>query len=266
MPDSQPNVIQAVSLRVRDVHKLTAFYRDVIGLVILAESTDRCILVGRGGGHLELVASPTSELAAHSAGLFHVAWLHSTRYGLAQHLHRLIEHQVPLQGMSDHLVSEAIYLADPEGNGIEIYRDRPRDEWQFDGDSIRMATLPLNVRDLLSTPDTNEADSLRIGHVHLRVAEIPNTEKFYRETLGMDLMTRYGPAASFLSYGGYHHHLGINTWESRGQPAVPNALGLRDVTISLDLERYEKAKSVAGGDRLVDPSGNAIHIVDGREV
>jgi len=266
MPDLQPNVIQAVSLRVLDVQRLAAFYRDVIGLTILGESTDRCILVGSRGGQLELVGSPTAVYSPHSAGLFHVAWLHSTRFGLAQHLHRLIEHQVPLQGMSDHLVSEAIYLADPEGNGIEIYRDRPRDQWKFEGDNIHMATLPLNVRDLLATEETDEVDSLCIGHVHLRVAEISGTEKFYRETLGMDLTTRYGSSASFLSYGGYHHHLGINTWESRGQVAVPNALGLREVTISLDQARYEKTKSVAGSDRLADPSGNVIHVVDGREV
>ena len=126
--------------------------------------------------------------------------------------------RTPLQGMSDHLVSEAVYLADPEGNGIEIYRDRPRSEWPHDGNGVvQMDTRPMDYRGVLSTIHPGESafnglpDKTIIGHIHLKVASIPQTKTFYRDVLGMDLVFDIGSAA-FLSYNGYHHHVGLNTW------------------------------------------------------
>ena len=129
--------------------------------------------------------------------------------------------------MSDHLVSEALYLRDPDWHGIEIYRDRPRSEWERDGEFVKMATLPLDVEALMSSLDGGEVTFERMpvdttmGHVHLQVAEIPATEAFYTDLLGFDLSRRYGDQATFLSAGGYHHHLGANVWNSRGAAPPP---------------------------------------------
>ncbi len=215
-------------------------------------------------------------------GLFHFAILVPTRRDLAVALVRLAEGGRRLDGASDHLVSEALYLSDPDGNGIEIYRDRDRSQWRRDDrGQLAMATLPLDLDDLLRELDAAPVDpaadarmpeGTRIGHVHLQVAELEQMEHFYAGVLGLDVTVRGYPGALFVSAGGYHHHIGLNTWNSRGGATPPpGAVGLRayelrlgDVSALADvLSRVEAAgaatEAAADGATLVrDPSGNGI--------
>jgi catechol 2,3-dioxygenase len=198
-----------------------------------------------------------------------------SRADLAKTLMQLAVTRTPLQGASDHGVSEALYLADPEGNGIEIYRDRPRSEWPMQNGKLNMGTYALDLDDLLAEPKGSEAAPLPagtvIGHVHLQVSDIPRAEEFYLNVVGFDLMARYGTQASFVSAGGYHHHLGFNTWHSLGAPAAPaDATGLRYFELALpgDDARGETVERLkASGARISqsdegplvrDPSHNAM--------
>jgi catechol 2,3-dioxygenase len=212
-----PYHIGAVSLRVSDVARLTAFYRDAIGLQVISQDADEAVLGIDGEPLVKLEAGaqpPTSK-----AGLFHIAILLPSRRDLANWLAHAAQTGVRLEGASDHLVSEAIYLSDPEGNGIEIYRDRSRPEWPRREGAIAMATERLDLNALLA--EANGAaypgmpSGARMGHIHLRVGDTAQAEAFYRDALGFDLMVHY-PGASFLASGGYHHHIGANVWQSRG--------------------------------------------------
>ncbi len=193
-----------------------------------------------------------------------------SRRELARAVRRVVDSGWSFTGASDHLVSEALYLDDPEGNGIEIYRDRPRDEWARDGGELRMATLPLDLDAVMAELDEERptADGAVVGHVHLQVAEIPATEAFYAGGLGLDVTVRGYPGALFLSAGGYHHHIGANTWGSAGAAPPPaGARGLRRYTIVVP-DEAELAKiggrigEVADGTiDVVDPAGNAVRVV-----
>lgn len=216
--------IGAVALRVRDLAGLTAFYRDAIGLALI-EQGEGFATLGVDGEVLvrleEGAARPTS-----AAGLFHLAILLPARAALADWVAHAAKARVPLEGASDHLVSEALYLSDPEGNGIEIYRDRPRADWPRRDGAIKMATDRLDLDALLREARTGEYAGMptgtRMGHIHLRVGDTNAAEGFYRDVLGFDVMVHY-PGASFLSSGGYHHHIAANIWNSRG--AGPRAEG-----------------------------------------
>ncbi|PZN96400.1 MAG: glyoxalase [Hyphomicrobiales bacterium] len=211
-----PFHIGAVTLRVHDLAGLTAFYRDGIGLRVIEQraafstlGVDGVVLVRLEEG----ATRPTSP-----AGLFHTAILLPSRADLADWLAHAALTRVVLEGASDHLVSEALYLSDPEGNGIEIYRDRPRADWpRLDG-AIQMATDRLDAERLLaeavSTAYAGMPSGTRIGHIHLRVGDTAELERFYAGVLGFDVMVRY-PGASFLASGGYHHHIAGNIWSSR---------------------------------------------------
>ena len=199
------------------------------------------------------------------------------RRDLARAVQHLIDEGYPLQGMSDHLVSEALYLSDPDGNGIEIYADRPRETWRTRNGQLELATVPLNLNDLLGELDDDDSpwtglpSGTCIGHVHLHVADLEAAEAFYRNVLGFDLVSRYGPSASFVSAGGYHHHIGMNTWAGVGVPSPPpDAVGLRQFTVLLpdepalrtlrdQLDRFEIPHSaLPKGLLLRDPSNNEI--------
>ncbi len=175
-----------------------------------------------------------------TTGLFHLAILVPNRAALAAALARAVRAGGRISGASDHLVSEALYLNDPEGNGIEIYRDRPRAEWERDGGEIRMSTLPLDVDGLLGEmredePESGMPDGTRIGHVHLNVADLDAAERFYSGVLGFDVTVRGYPGALFLSTGGYHHHIGVNTWAGPGAPAPPaGSRGLEWFELTVD--------------------------------
>jgi catechol 2,3-dioxygenase len=205
-------------LRVNDLSRSLAFYRDLLGMVEYARTTDRCELGPHGGRPLiSLLAVPKTKMRpAGLVGLYHYALLLPHRRDLGRVLLHLFQARYPFQGFADHGVSEAAYLADPDGNGIELYADRPREDWQRANDQIVMTTLALNVNSLLRSVEGEEwrgiAAGTRMGHVHLHVADLKPTGAFYRDAIGFDVTNRSFPSALFLAAGGYHHHLGLNTW------------------------------------------------------
>jgi catechol 2,3-dioxygenase len=215
-----PLHIGAVALKVRDLGRLTAYYRDALGFAVLDQGRDRAAL-GAGGVpllHLEHAPDARSD-DSRTAGLYHTAFLVPTRADLARWLLHVAEKRVPLTGASDHAVSEAIYLDDPEGNGIEVYRDRAPEEWQWTGDDLRITTDPLDIDDLMTAAGreiwAGAPDGMRIGHVHLRVGNVGQAEAFYRDVIGL-AVTRRRHGASFMSSGRYHHHVAGNVWHSAG--------------------------------------------------
>ena len=216
-----PYHIGAVTLRVQELAGLTAFYRDAIGLAVLRTEPG---LVELGVGETVLVRLQDGATRPTAAtGLFHLAILLPSRQALADWLRHAAETGVRLEGASDHLVSEALYLSDPEGNGIEIYRDRKRADWPRRPDGgIAMATERLDLEKLLSeaAPEdyAGKPAGIGMGHIHLRVGETAAAEAFYHGLIGFDVMVHY-PGASFLASGGYHHHIAGNIWGSRGAGA-----------------------------------------------
>jgi len=232
---------------VADIDALSEFYERVVGLRGVHRDGDLARLGPEGGEPLvELLSAPAAAAPpSFSTGLFHLAILVPDRAELARSLRRIVEQGWRLTGASDHLVSEALYLRDPEGNGIEIYRDRPREEWgHAHNGELRMATLPLDLDSLMADegagdgPANGMPTGTTMGHVHLRVADIPAAEAFYNGALGLEVMVRSYPGALFVAAGGYHHHIGLNTWESQGAPAAPDG--------SLGLDRYELVLPDAG--------------------
>jgi catechol 2,3-dioxygenase len=233
-----PLHIGAVGLTVRDLDRTATFYRDALGLDLLQRDGGRALLGAGGVSFLELEHAPAAKPDdKRSAGLFHTAFLMPTRKDLGNWMQHAARSRVPLTGASDHLVSEAIYLDDPEGNGVEVYSDRPADSWRWNDGGLAMSTDPLDIEDLLRAADADAGyqrapGGLRIGHVHLRVGDAAEAERFYRDAVGLDLTTRY-PGASFLSSGRYHHHLAANNWQSRGAGRRdPERAGLSYVTFA----------------------------------
>jgi len=216
-----PLHIGAVGLKVRDLDRVTSFYRDVLGLAVLDRAKDATAL-GAGGVRLvHLEHRPNAEPDdPRSAGLYHTAFLMPTRGDLARWILYVARHKVPLTGASDHAVSEAFYLDDPEGNGVEVYCDRPAESWEWTGRDLKITTDPLDVDDILrevapTATYPGAPDGLRIGHVHLRVGDVARAEAFYRDALGLDV-TRRRQGATFMSSGRYHHHIAGNVWHSAG--------------------------------------------------
>jgi catechol 2,3-dioxygenase len=231
--------VSELALVVSDLARATRFYTETLGLRAL-EASPGLARLGAGGAFLQLEERPDATRPRGTTGLFHFAILYPSRADLAGALRRLVDARYPIQGAADHLVSEAVYLADPEGNGIEIYRDRPRAEWPMREREVVMATDPLDVDALLAKAPAGwrTPDAVRLGHVHLQVHDIPAVEAFYRDRLGFDLTARYGRQASFFGAGGYHHHVGVNTWTTAGAPPAPEgSLGLRWFRIATGGER-----------------------------
>jgi catechol 2,3-dioxygenase len=266
----------AVRLSVADLPRMAQFYEEAIGLDRLDGSEDEARLGLDGRPLVELVHRPGATPRPYgTTGLFHLAILVPSRPELARAIRRVVEADWGFTGASDHLVSEAMYLDDPEGNGIEIYRDRPRDEWRVRDGQLEMATLPLDIDGVLGelageVPAPGPmATGTRMGHVHLQVSDLAETEEFYVDKLGFEVTVRGYPGALFVSAGGYHHHLGLNTWAGAGAPPPPpGSRGLRSFEIRLpssdELERIERRLQLAGtnmtrkdgGLQVPDPSGN----------
>jgi catechol 2,3-dioxygenase len=226
-----PLRIGMVTLRVRDADRVAGFYRDVIGLTVLARSATQVRMGAGGVPLLDLEQQPQAAAEpANAAGLYHTAFLMPTRGDLARWLAHVARHRTPLTGFADHAVSEAVYLDDPEGNGVEVYADRPPEVWQWSGGSVTMTTDRLDVDDLLALTDlrvSNYAgapEGLRIGHVHLKVGDLAAASAFYTGLIGL-APTRARNGAAFLSSGRYHHHIGANVWQSAGAGRRDDAAG-----------------------------------------
>ncbi|MFO1146965.1 MAG: VOC family protein [Alsobacter sp.] len=269
-----PVRIGKVTLVVRNLPLVAGFYEKVIGLSPVTSVPGRVALGAGGRPLLELVedkaAAPSSPRAA---GLFHTAFLVPTRKDLARWLLHVAGIGARIQGASDHIVSEAIYLADPEGNGIEVYHDRAPQSWNWQGETVEMATDHLDLDDLVAGVQPGDWQGMPegacVGHVHLRVGDIPAADAFYKDALGLGLTARY-PGGSFFSSGRYHHHLAANVWASRGAGPRPlPSTGLaelelvaRDAAAWEDLsERGRKAGATARPDgslALEDPWRNVV--------
>ncbi len=267
-----------VALTVANLERSVRFYAETIGLAVIDRRALDATLGVSGNELLSLAELPGARpKPPRTTGLYHFAILLPSRLDLARSLRRLVEARWPLQGAADHLVSEALYLADPDGNGIEIYRDRPRNEWTFSGDQVQMATDPLDVDGLVAElaqdegPWTGLPSATSMGHVHLHVADLRQAEEFYCGLLGFDVMLRGYPGALFVATGGYHHHLGLNVWAGAGAPPQPaGTAGLRHYTVLLPeassltdlLDRLEQARvpveALQDGWLVRDPSRNGV--------
>jgi catechol 2,3-dioxygenase len=270
----------AVHLSVADLARSIDYYESAIGLRVHDRGGALATLGAGGEDLLVLREEPGARPARGTAGLYHFALLVPERDDLARWLAHAARERVPLVGMSDHYVSEAIYLSDPDEHGIEIYWDRPREVWEGQV-AERMTTLPLDVGDLLGVlddPRTEPFEQLAsgtvMGHVHLRVAEVPATAAFYCDALGFGLMAAFGASALFMSAGGYHHHLGANIWESRGagRPPPGHATLLRATIVlpsAADVDRLageverlgQQPEPLANGALVRDPSGNPVALL-----
>lgn len=262
-----------VSLRVGDLDRMVEFYRDVVGLAVRHHGTETATLGAGDEPLLELSSAPDAPARGRDeTGLFHAAFRVPTRHALADALKR-VRDRWQLDGASDHLVSEALYFDDPEGNGVELYRDRPEDDWPFTDDGgVEMKTLPLDLDDLRATGssgvDGTVPDETTVGHVHLEVSSLAAAERFYVDGLGLGVRTRYGEDAVFVAAGTYHHHVGLNTWNGRTAPpsgrglawfelVVPTAAVLDDATSRLDR---------AGADVIERDTGVMVSDPDGIDV
>jgi catechol 2,3-dioxygenase len=272
-----PVHIGAVGMMVRDLDRVTAYYRDMLGLTV-QEHTRQVAVLGAGGvALLELSHRPDAlPDDPREAGLYHTAFLMPTRSDLARWILHAAKSRVPFTGASDHHVSEAIYLDDPEGNGVEVYSDRPREEWRRDGKFIFQKTDPLDIDAIIREigPATatypTAPEGLRIGHIHLRVGNVAGAETFYGGALGLDV-TRRRTGATFLSSGGYHHHVAVNVWHSNGA-GIRNGkrAGLGWFTMEINdqptIEGVKKRLDVAGikvdaipgGFAATDPWGTTV--------
>jgi catechol 2,3-dioxygenase len=277
-----PLHIGGLGLMVRDLERMTAFYRDAIGLDVTEQSGSRVSLGAGGATFLELTHRPGVGLDnGRSAGLYHTAFLMPTRPDLARWVLHIAHRRIPVSGASDHGVSEAFYLDDPEGNGVEVYADRPPETWIWTDGVVTMPTESLDIGALVAVLGQNPErypgapGGVRIGHVHLRVGDLGPAERFYREGLGLEL-TRKRHGAVFMSSGSYHHHVAANVWQSAGA-------GQRDRNRSgldwFSLEVSEPAKleviaarlrlqgasvtEIANGIEAADPWGTRVRIVRG---
>jgi catechol 2,3-dioxygenase len=246
-------------LIVTDLDRSVGFYQDPIGLRLHRREDGEAALGVGGDDLLVLDEEPSARPAGRHAGLFHFALLFPSREELARAVQRLAVSRTPITGASDHGVSEAIYLNDPDGNGIELYSDRPREAWPPPADSrsrVGMFTEPLDVPDLMRLvegrdPVRHAEPGLRLGHMHLHVGDVEEALRFYQDELGLEEMARY-PGAAFVAWDGYHHHLGFNTWRGEGVPPAPDdAVGVRHWTV-LDESGPEEPRM------LRDPSGNRV--------
>jgi catechol 2,3-dioxygenase len=265
-----PIHIGSVTLRARDMAALASFYEAKLGLDRVAVLPDRTSLGSGGTAYLHIDAAPSAETEQeNAAGLFHTAFLLPDRASLGLWFMRAHGLGVRFEGASDHAVSEAFYLSDPEGNGIEVYRDRPREEWRQEGDgSVHMTTARMNIEAVVAagqyegSGDGRFPAASRIGHVHLKVGDAAEAEQFYTEAFGFDVTHRRRPDAVFLASGGYHHHVAANTWMSRGAGRrKQGTLGLAEV--KLDVTDPAQMRNIAArmtGTAFDDPWGNHLTV------
>lgn len=268
-----------VKIKVQNLERSIEFYRDILGFDILERTGSIVKLTTDGKRNFLTLEQPEDVTPKErgTTGLYHFAILLPSRTHLANIVIHFVKNNIQF-GSADHLVSEALYFKDPDGNEIEIYRDRHPSEWNWHGEEVEMATIPLDFEDLLKNATPNKSwskmpENTLMGHIHLHVSKLENTEEFYVKGLGMDVVNRFGSQALFLSYGKYHHHVGVNTWNGVGAPApLKTSVGLKSYTLVFDNEDV-RAETVAnlknigaevkeenGNWITYDPSGNKIEL------
>ena len=276
---SKPNTyVGHVNIKVQDLNRSLTFYQEILGFQILEQTEKTAKLTTDGKTSVLSIEQPENVVPKHgkTTGLYHFALLLPKRSDLAEIVHHFMEIGFRY-GSSDHLVSEALYLADPDGNGIEIYIDREPSEWTWSNGEVAMTVDPLNFEDLLSEGKQQSWKGLPagtvMGHIHLHVSELKKTEEFYSKGLGFEVVNRYGDQALFISTGKYHHQIALNTWAGVGAPTPPeNSVGLESFTIVLADEAARNTiiaqlKSIGasvteenGSFITYDPSGNRIYL------
>ena len=255
--------LREIHLRVADLERSLAFYRDQLGLHLNSQDgPDASLATSQGAPTVLHLSQDRSATPAprDAAGLFHAALLLPTRSALGSWLRSTADAGVKFDGFSDHGVSEAIYLSDPDGNGLEVYVDRPRAEWPFHNGELQMVTEPLALPELLAAGASHDGSPLNgasWGHLHLRVSSLDRGEEFYSKALGVELTQRFGDSARFLAADGYHHHLGLNRWGGVDRPQSPGSLGLMKAIFA--------RTGVAIENTLTDPDGISIHLAKGKE-
>ncbi len=262
---------------VQDLESSLNFYDKLLGFKII-ENTNKTAYLSSDGKYPYLLSLEENKTAKpidrHSAGLYHTAFRFPDRKSLAKEFLHLHKNNVKFHGFSDHLVSEAIYLGDPDGNGVELYVDKPRSEWVWKLGQVEMDTLPLNLtvltNEVINRDEkwTGVNPKTDIGHIHLRVTDILKAEKFYSNLLGFNITVSSYPGALFMSAGGYHHHIGANIWSSdHGSQRSENSLGLKAFTIKLPDDNYIKeikSSSKKSGVEYIEfqKNGNGIQLKD----
>jgi catechol 2,3-dioxygenase len=266
----------AVTLRVENLDRMISYYRDGVGLDLISQASGSAIL-GRGSNpSIILEYAPELKHASdNQAGLFHTAFLFDTKAQLAYAVASVAaKYPGSFTGSADHLVSEAFYFDDPENNGVELYWDRARTDWSWKHGEIEMGTFGLDPNQFLQAnlPERVADTASNIGHVHLSVGSIDQAKDFYVNKLGFEVTMNWGGTALFVSAGGYHHHMAMNIWRSRGAGLRQPTLGLRDVSIILPntddlgaiVERLEHSKVDLRNDgktiHLDDPWGNQVSL------
>lgn len=256
-----PISVSRVGLKARDAEALAAYYRHIVGLEELARDGETITLGAKGRPLLVIESDPAAKPDdPRAAGLFHTAFLLPERADLGRWINRAVAEKIQIEGASDHIVSEALYLTDPEGNGIEIYTDRPRESWTWNDGQVAMATHRMDIPGVIGSVPAGDAgwqgapENTVVGHVHLRVGDPRQAQAWWHEQFGFDTVAEYGSQAVFLSSGGYHHHIGANTWQSAGAgPRDPGLSGLSWVEM-----RSAGAKEVS---TYQDPWGTVIRAV-----
>lgn len=269
--------IAQVTLQVSNLDRAYKFYTDILGFQGHKKTESADLFTNPTNVLIRLTEHPdATPKPQHTTGLFHIAIRVPGRKALSQVLHRIYQNQWPLAGASDHGVSEALYLSDPDGNGLEVYIDRDKTQWPMNGDQVAMFSVPLDLQALLKEADgaqTTLPDKTDIGHIHLQVSSLKSAEAFYSNLLGFNVMQRSYRGALFVSAGGYHHHLGLNIWSSEGaKPASEDAVGLKSFTITIPdktvfstlqsrfLEAGHFIKKTDNGFTTQDPDHNTLFI------
>ena len=280
IPDN--TIIQSIDLRVRDLKTSIEFYVYQLGLKEI-ERTDNEIIISSDGKYpymFKLTEESNAPVRIKgTTGLYHIAVLFPDRKELARVFMRLFANKIKFQGFSDHLVSEAIYLSDPDGNGIELYADKPRDTWIWKNDEVMMDSLPLDLSEITNELYDREVwngihPDTKLGHIHLNVSDLRNTEEFYNEILGFNISNYSYPGAKFFSAGGYHHHIAGNTWTTNKKLyRNEKSLGMTSYTIKITSKEYLKnlkenltgsVHFIKGNDnelKMKDPDGNIMKII-----